>query len=78
MSVLAFPGINWRDIPALARDFAKDVEQGEYGEVTRVALVMETDHGVHTITWGENAPPLLWLGLFQAAGMMAFADATEE
>ena len=77
MSVLAFPGVNWNDIPALAREFADNAEAGKYGDVSRVALILDTDQGVHTLTWGKNEAPLYWLGMFQAAGMMAYADALE-
>ena len=78
MTVLAFPGTNWRDIAALAREFAERVEQGDLGEISRVAVVVDSDFGLRTLTWGENAAPLYWMGLFQAASNMAYAEGLEE
>lgn len=78
MSVVAFPGTNWRDYATLAKEFAEQIGAGKFGQVDRVAIIMDTDHGVHCLTWGEMAPPLYMMGMFQAASMMAFADGLED
>jgi hypothetical protein len=76
--VLAFPGTNWRDIAGLAREFADRVESGDLGDITRVALVIDSDLGLRTLTWGENAAPLYWMGMYQAASNMAYAEGLDE
>ena len=78
MTVLAFPGTNWRNIPSCAREFADRLEAEEFGSVARALVVLETDQGVHTIAWGEDVTPILAMGLYHAAANMAYADALDD
>jgi hypothetical protein len=77
MTIHALPVTNWRNIPSIARDFADRVEAGDFGEVTRAMVVLDTEHGIHTLSWGEEATSLYAMGMFQAASNMAFADGLE-
>jgi len=49
---------NFRDVPAMLRRFADDIEAGKHGEVSRVATVMVTDsNGVERVEvfgWGKT------------------------
>lgn len=74
MSVIPFPAVNWRDIPGLSREFADKVEAGQYGEITRALLVLDTPDGVHTLSWGEGACPIYIMGLCQAAANTVYAE----
>lgn len=78
MTVLAFPGTNWRDIAGCARDFADRADAGEFGEITRAMLVLDTDTGFHTLSWGEAACPIYVVGMLQCAQFTAFADGVSD
>ena len=61
---------NWRDVPGQARCFAEDVEAGEYGEVSKVIVVIDTPDGLHLVSWGDS------MTQFEAVGMLDVAKFT--
>lgn len=68
LKVVPFTGGNLRDVPALAKRFAEDLEAGNYGDVSAVTLVLETDGVLTTLGWGDA-------DVMRAIGML-FAGAT--
>ena len=59
-------------IPSIARTFADKVEEGEFGEVTRAVVILETDEGLIKFFWGEAPTHLEAVGILQ----LALHDAT--
>lgn len=51
VKLIHFPGDNVRDIPAMLRRVAQNIEDGLFGEVTAASLVTHAapDKGVHRI-----------------------------
>lgn len=45
----------------------------QYPGLTRAAIVIECETGIHTLKLGEGTP-LTWLGLLQAAAHRAASD----
>jgi hypothetical protein len=52
-NVEQFPGTNLRDTAAAARKYAELVDRGEFGDVIRATLIVETRSGQETQFWGE-------------------------
>jgi hypothetical protein len=44
---------NYRDIPAMLRKLANDIEAGTFGEAVDALCVLETDKKVEVFGWGE-------------------------
>ena len=65
---------NVADIVQMADAFADDVENGEYGLVRRVLVVVDGDQGLCMLGWGESLSPFEAMGLYDAAKMTTFAD----
>ncbi len=61
-----------------ARKFADALEAGEYGEVERIALVVEYDGGLTTEAWGARVNPYDLMGLFEGAKLFTFADSVDD
>ena len=66
-NVQEFPGVNLRDTAAAARRYAELVEAGEFGEVIRATLIVETDHGHETLFWGDTPSINEAVGIFEIA-----------
>lgn len=66
---------NPRLIPDIARTFADKVEAGEFGPVSRCAVVVETDEGQTTMYWGEDLTQIEAIGLLHVALAQATNDA---
>lgn len=66
MNVVELPVQNLNDIPALARQFADDIEAGEYGKPNRVIVIMDADD-LHTFGWGDVGSAFASIGLLDAA-----------
>jgi hypothetical protein len=65
---------NLQDIGDMARRFADQVEANDYGEVTRVMVIVETPDGLSANLWGENANGYEKIGMLASLQMMIFAD----
>ena len=61
-------------IPEIARTFADKVEDGEFGEVERAVVILETDEGLIKFYWGEAPTHLEAVGMLQ----LALHDATQQ
>jgi hypothetical protein len=59
------------NLPAMLRQYAKDIESGEFGDVTMGVLLLETGDILHL---GEEISAYELMGLFEAAKLQAFAD----
>lgn len=66
MNIVEFLVHNVNDIPALARTLADDVERGDYGNVRRVLVIMDSDD-LHTFGWGDVGDAFASIGLIDAA-----------
>jgi hypothetical protein len=69
-NTVELPVRNLMDIPSMARGFAEDLESDEYGEVTRVIVVLDSPDGLRTLQWGEN------ISIYEAMGMLDAAKIT--
>lgn len=71
-NVANLPRHNPHLIPGIARTFADKIEAGEFGQVDRVIVLLETDDaGILPLYWGDRithveALGLLHLGLAEA------------
>lgn len=66
LKVVSLFEANANDIPAMAREMATDIEAGDYGDVTRAAVVLLTSDGaVEVFGWGKETQRLEVLGMFQ-------------
>jgi hypothetical protein len=59
------------NLPAMLRQYAKEIESGEFGEVSMGILLLETGDILHL---GEEVGAYEIMGLFEAAKLQAFAD----
>lgn len=66
-NVEEFPGTNLRDTAAAARKYAELVEDGQFGDVIRATLIIETDHGHETLFWGDTPSINEAVGIFEIA-----------
>jgi hypothetical protein len=73
-NVAALPVGNLMDIAGMAERFAEDLRTGEYGDVARSVLIVETPEGLTMLGWGENTTNYELMGLFEAAKLQVFAD----
>lgn len=73
-NVETIPVGNLQDIGGMARRFADGVEANDYGEVTRVMVIVETTDGLSASLWGENASSFEKIGMLATLQMMIFAD----
>ena len=73
-NTVELPVGNLMDIAGMARRFADDLESGNYGDVLRSVLVVESDYGLTLLGWGENTSAYELMGLFEAAKLRVFAD----
>jgi hypothetical protein len=67
-------GPDYSDIPAMLRQYAAEIETGQYGELISVVLLLERDKDLLTIGCGEDRSPYELMGLFEAAKLRVFAD----
>jgi hypothetical protein len=73
-NVAELPRWNPRVISEIARTFANKVENGEFGEVYRVIVIVENDEGLARMYWGNELSHLEAVGMLQ----LALADATQK
>ena len=73
-NIETIPVGNLQDIAGMARRFADQVDANDYGEVTRVMVIVETTDGLSANLWGENASGYEKIGLLATLQMMIFAD----
>jgi hypothetical protein len=70
---------DYGNIPDMLRQYANELEAGQYGEVLTVALALAKPGRVFTLGCGDEVTPLEFMGLFEAAKLCVFADdLTEE
>ena len=62
------------NIAAMARQFADDIEAGDFSVVHNALVVIMRDDGLTILTWGEGASPYEMMGAFEAAKLNVFAD----
>lgn len=77
-NIETIPVGNLMDIGGMARRFADQVEAKDYGEVTRVMVIVETPDGLSANLWGENANGYEKIGMLASLQMMIFADGDED
>lgn len=73
-NVAELPVGNLMDIAGMARRFADHLDAGEYGEVTRAVVIVETSDALTLLGWGENTTAYELMGMFEAAKLRAFSD----
>jgi hypothetical protein len=67
MNIVQLPTNNLNDIPRMARQFADDVEAGQYGQVNAVVMAIDAEHGSTSFGWGEAGNQFKIIGMFQTA-----------
>jgi hypothetical protein len=77
-NTVELPVRNLMDIPSMARGFAEDLESNEYGEVTRVIVVMDSPDGLRTLGWGESVSTYEAIGILEAAKITSFDNLFSE
>lgn len=60
------------------RALADKIEAGDCGDVTHLATVIEYDGGLEICEAGERSSVHLLMGMFEAAKLMAFAEAMDD
>jgi hypothetical protein len=63
------------NVPAMLRQYAKEIEAGEFGDVTMGVLLLESGDVLHL---GEEFSAYEVMGLFEAAKLQTFADTVIE
>jgi hypothetical protein len=53
MKVVQLHSVSLRDIPAMARQFADDIEKGEYEDAHSAVVILDCASSVHTFSWGD-------------------------
>jgi hypothetical protein len=67
-------GPDYGNIPEMLRQYAAEIEAGQYGEPLSVVMVVERDEDLLILGCGEDPSPYELMGLFEAAKLQAFAD----
>lgn len=70
--VQQLPVRNLMDIPLMARGFADDLEAGDYGDVQRVIVVIDSSEGIRTLGWGDSTGTFEAIGILEAAKIVTF------
>lgn len=73
-NTVELPVANVRDIPAMLRAYADDIDSGMFGELTSVITVAVSPDGIAIAWYGENCSAYELMGLFEAAKLRVFAD----
>ena len=63
MKLLEFPLVPLTDIPARLRLLAKQIEDGDHGDVVTLLCVVETDDTLGTMVFGDSWCPYRTKGL---------------
>lgn len=74
-NIAEFPIYNPKLIPNIARTFADKVEGGEFGQVERAVVILETEAGPIKFYWGAALTHLEAVGLLHLASIAAAQDA---
>lgn len=72
--VTALPIYNPHVIPEIARTFADKVEAGDFGQVDRCIVIVETTEGLVRLYWGGSIMHIEAVGVLQ----LSLADATQK
>jgi hypothetical protein len=72
--VVTLPKSQRCNIAEQARNFGLDVEGGDWGDVTRVVVLVENECGITPLGWGEQATAYEMMGMFEAAKLKVFAE----
>lgn len=67
-------GPDYANIPEMLRQYANEIDAGQYGEVFRGIVVLELDDSLVTLGCGEDSTPYELMGIFEAAKLRVFAD----
>jgi hypothetical protein len=67
-------GPDYGDIPAMLRQYANEIEAGQYGEVISAVIVLELEEDISILGCGEDPTPYELMGVFEAAKLKIFAD----
>ena len=67
MKLLAFPRVAQADIPERLRLLASEIEEGEYGAVTNIIGIIETEDTVQTFAFGGQWDAIRIAGLMHLA-----------
>ena len=69
------PGIpDYANIAEMLRQYAGEIEAGQYGDVICALLVLETPAKPLVLGCGENPTPYEVMGIFEAAKLHTLAD----
>jgi hypothetical protein len=77
-NVTELPVHNPHLIPSIARTFADKCEDGEFGEVSRAVLILETDTGPLRFFWGDSFTHEEAVGTLFLAAHAATVDAIDD
>lgn len=66
---------DYSNIPEMLRQYAAEIEAGQYGDTNLAVLVMlDVDDALTIVGCGEDPTPIELMGLFEAAKLQSFAD----
>ena len=65
---------DYSNIAEMLRQYAGEIEKGQYGELLSVILVVEGESDIFTLGCGEEPTPYELMGIFEAAKLKAFAE----
>lgn len=70
----AEPGLpDYGNIPEMLRQYANELEAGQYGDVASVILLLDGPN-LNWLGCGEEPTPYELMGLFESAKLRVFAD----
>jgi hypothetical protein len=67
-------GPDYGDIPAMLRQYAAEIEAGQYGDLLSVILLAESEGSIMVLGCGEDPTPYELMGICEAAKLQVFAD----
>ena len=67
-------GPDYANIVAMLRQYANEIEAGQYGEPIRAIMVMQLEDELLTLGCGEEPTAYELMGMFEAAKLRVFAD----
>lgn len=76
-NIARLPVHNPQIIPDIARTFADRVEEGKFGQVERVIVIVETDEGLAKLYWGDGITHIEAVGILQMALFSASGEAID-
>ena len=67
-------GPDYANVPQMLRQYANEIEAGQYGDVEMAMIAVLAGDDVFTLGCGEEPTPLEMIGMFEAAKLKTLAD----